>query len=119
MTLTLICGIPNAGKTTYSEKFENVIHLDDYTNREADITYSRCNEMVVQSESDVCVEGVYGTVKRRKDLLEAVGDKFDKKICIWLNTPKDECIKRENRGRPDVLVVVHSKRMVPPTKDEG
>lgn len=107
--LILICGIPNAGKTTYSQKYNNVIHLDDV------IRTSVICEMVAR-EDDVCVEGVFVDARRRKKIAEVYEGK---KICIWLDTPEDVCISRESRNRSEGLIKCCSQSFEPPTLDEG
>lgn len=116
--LTLICGIPNAGKTTYSLRYDNVIHFDDVTRKGGQ--FENCNRMASEVDGDVVVEGVYNSVKRRKQLLEACKHQ-DKKICIWLDTEVDECVEREKnyRKRPISLVHAHHRSLEPPTLDEG
>ena len=107
--LTLICGIPNAGKTTYSQKYDNVIHLDDVQR-----TSVICE--MVANEEDVCVEGAFLDSRRRRKIADAYKGK---KVCIWLNTPLDECIARENRGRQKGLFRVCAEGFEPPTYAEG
>ena len=113
--LTLICGLPNAGKTTYSSKHSNVIHFDDYHN-----SFDRCNKVASSIQGDVCVEGVYNSVRRRKELLDACRHQ-DRKVCIWLDTPLEECIEREKnfRKRPLGIVHAHHRSFQPPTLEEG
>ena len=113
--LTLICGIPSAGKTTYSSRYDNVIHYDAY-HRNCHI----CNHAVSRIQGDVCVEGVYNTIEERKKLLDSAKHQ-DKKICIWLDTPLEECLEREKNSRkrmPSIILKYH-ERMQPPTLDEG
>lgn len=74
-------------------------------------------EDMVSEQDDVCVEGTYLAVRQRRKLLSAY--KGDRKICIWLNTPLDVCIARENRGRKDGLHIMCAKAIQPPTLDEG
>ena len=108
---TLICGLPNAGKTTYSKRFENVLHLDDFPRNK----FLNCNKAVAESVGDVVVEGIYNLRIRRKKLLESVKD--GKKVCIWIDTPTEECIRREDRGRQPHIVT--QLPMQPPTYEEG
>lgn len=107
--LTLICGIPNAGKTTFSQRFNNVIHFDDVQK-----TFVVCE--MVSNEDDVCVEGAFLDSRRRRKIAEAYKGK---KVCIWLNTPLDECIARENRGRQKGLFRICADGFEPPTYAEG
>ncbi|MBO7733980.1 MAG: hypothetical protein J6S67_15555 [Methanobrevibacter sp.] len=112
--MILICGIPNAGKTTYSSLFKKVIHCDDVTGR---------NQLVkivamVKDDPEICVEGVYEKAEDRKKLVDACSKKSK---CIWLDTPLDECIKREINGRNRSVHMVQwsSEDFEPPTYDEG
>lgn len=115
--MTLICGIPNAGKTTYSQQYENVVHLDEVvaTRRKTSPTVY---EIVANSNEDVCVEGVFPNSSRRKKLVDACKPEW-KKTCIWLNTPLDECLRRENRGRKPALMRLSYQAFEPPTYSEG
>ena len=113
--LTLICGLPNAGKTTYSAKYDTVIHFDDFGN-----SFEKCTKAVSEVQGDVCVEGVYNSARRRKQLLDACKHQ-DRKVCIWIDTSFEECIRREReyRKRPMGIVHAHHKSFEKPTLDEG
>lgn len=76
--LTLICGMPRAGKTTYSKRYENVIHFDG-------LWHVKVLELVAQSSDDVVVEGLYFHANDRIRLLNAY--RGEGKKCIWLDTP--------------------------------
>lgn len=116
--LTLICGLPNAGKTTYSSKYDTVIHFDDIPRKGGQ--FENCNKRASEVKGDVCVEGVYNSARRRKQLLEACKHQ-DRKVCIWIDTPLEECIRREceYRKRPIGMVHAHRKSFEPPTLEEG
>lgn len=119
--MILIMGLPNAGKTTYSAQYENVLHFDEFrkfTIKPKD-QYELCNKAAAEFDGEVCVEGIYNSASKRKELLEAVKDNPEKNICIWLDTSVETCEKREDRGRPKGLVRVHKERFEPPTYDEG
>ena len=108
--MILICGIPNAGKTTYSAQIKNVVHYDDLplTTRQR---YERIIELAQHGE--VCIDGVYGERWRRVELLRAC--KGQKNVCIWVDTPVEVCM---SRGR-ETLVKMYAKHFEPPTLDEG
>lgn len=108
--LTLICGLPNSGKSTLSEQYPNVIHLDDV------MSYRKVAEMVSTSD-DVTVEGIYIIHQTRRELANAY--KGDKKVCIWLDVPMEECLARENRGRSKLFIRNCAMLFEPPTYDEG
>ena len=116
--LTLICGLPNAGKTTYSSRFKNVIHLDDIPRHGHQ--FKECDKKASAVVGDVCVEGVYNSVKERKALIKAC-EHQSPKVCIWLDTDVNECVRRENqyRKRTVGMVLSHHKSFQPPTLDEG
>ena len=113
--MILICGLPNSGKTSYSARYDDVLHYDEFrlNTRER---YQRIIQ-IAQEEPDICIEGVYGEARRRAELVKAV--KPNKAICIWLNTPVEECVKRENRSRPTGIVLAPAQKFQPPTMDEG
>lgn len=79
--LTLICGLPRAGKTTYATRFDDVIHLDRSGG------YGGVNRRLQHRGNDVVVEGVYHTKSQRESLLRAYKGK--KTRCIYLDTPQE------------------------------
>lgn len=116
--MTLICGLPNAGKTTYSKQFDNVIHFDDMPRKGGQ--FKNCNAKARMAKGDICVEGVYNSAKVRKELIRACRCQSPK-VCIWIDTEVDECVRRENeyRKRPVGIVLSHHKSFEPPTFEEG
>lgn len=115
--MRLICGIPNAGKTTYSKQFENVVEFDRVkgTNRQM---REKVLEMVGENP-DLTVEGVYGKAEDRRLLVNTA--KGSRNTCIWLDTPLETCVERENayRHRSEHLVVCSHEHFEPPTYAEG
>lgn len=109
--LTLICGHPNSGKTTFSSRFENVLHLDDFPRNK----FLNCNRAVAESDCDVVIEGIYNLKCRRMKLLEGYKGK---KVCYWLDAPYEVCVRREQEGRQRKGVMENSY-VEPPTIDEG
>lgn len=107
----LICGLPRAGKTTYSKRFEKdyrVLHLDDYGGNING--HMRCNRRA-DALKDVVIEGVYNRAEWRKSLIIPHGDSYKK--CIWLDTPIE--VKRSRHGYSP-----HCEYdFEPPTLDEG
>ena len=103
--ITLICGLPRSGKTTYSERFEDVIHLDTSG------AYNGVNRRLEHRTGDVIVEGVYHTKSLRERLLKAY--KGTGSRCIWLNTPDE--IRHNRRGWDKFC----DYPFEPPTYDEG
>lgn len=115
--LTLIIGVPNAGKTTFSKNFKNVLHADEIRpTKEVPFMKAVCNAV---SEADaICVEGLFMTARHRRPVVEAYKGN-DEKVCVWLNYPLEECIAREDRGRKEALVRDSHMVFEPPTYEEG
>ena len=113
--MILICGIPNAGKTTYSSRFDNVIHFDGLRGTMKQM-FSSVVEMVSRNP-DICVDGVYANACERKRLVAAASR--SKNTCVWLDTPVDVCVSRENRNRPEELPAWTRQTFEPPTYEEG
>lgn len=89
---TLICGLPRSGKTTYSKRFDNVIHLDTDGGYPG-VAHLLKRKKQYNSDEDIILEGVYNTIERRKRIMQIYkGDYFK---CIWINTPKQIRQKRE------------------------
>ena len=110
---TLICGLPNAGKTTYSAQFDNVVHIDEViSNKRGAVVVE-----MIQSADDMCLEGVFPLADRRKMYREAYGGEGTR--CIWLDTPYEECVRRENRGRKEIIFKNCLAFFEPPTLEEG
>lgn len=110
--LTLICGIPNSGKTTFSERWSrNVVHLDD-----TEGGHRAIREMVSRADGDITVEGVYLHHAQRRELAQAYRGAT---LCIWLDTPLETCIEREDRGRGTLITRNCAALFEPPTLDEG
>ena len=105
--ITLICGHSRAGKTTYSEKFQDicpVLHLDDIH------TYKGIIDKLKYITEDVVVEGVYYLPSERKQLRDSY--KGYAKV-IFLDTPKE--IRELRMGRQ----LLHDTPYICPTLEEG
>lgn len=109
--ITLICGRPRAGKTTYSKRFENVIHLDDSRFLSLKDRYNDVLNKIRNNVFDIVVDGIYSTKKQRIELLKTY--KGFGSRCIWINTDLNTISKR---------YLFHKKDPYPfdsPTYDEG
>ena len=105
--LTLICGIPNAGKTT---KYPNALHLDEIG------FIQTARELIKNMNEDVIIEGVFAKPEQRKAICTAYNG-FTK--CIFIDIPINESIRRETRNRPDWLLRNVVEHFEPPTCSEG
>lgn len=115
--MILICGIPNAGKTTLSKYFRNRVHSDDIKlHGRSRISYI-CN-LIELSDDNICIEGVFGLSRDRIRFIQA---SKGRKTCIWVDTPEEICIEREKnyRGRPLTIIFGNARTFQPPTYSEG
>ena len=103
--LTLICGLPRAGKTTYSKRYDDVIHLDTSG------AYRGVIRKVKRRTGDVIVEGVYRLERERVSLIRAY--ETNRYKCIWLDTPDE--VRRLRKGWDKYC----DKTFEPPTYSEG
>ena len=106
--LTLICGFPKAGKTTYSRQYEDkyiVLHLDELG------SYQKVLQRLNSITNDVIIEGVYYNIEERIKVLQTY--KGDKTKCIYLNTSEEI---RKQRTTHDFIM---PKYFNIPTYDEG
>ena len=107
--MTLITGLPNAGKTTFSAQFEKVYHGDD-------LRKQGLNLWDIIKEDGVVLEGIYNYADLRKKMLLTASRPC---ICYWLDISLEEAIRREKRGRKPWFFDMHARRFEPPTMDEG
>ena len=111
-SIFLICGLPNAGKTTFSKQFKTVLHYDDISH----LPKKERDHIILTTDAE-CVEGVFNTRANRTWITRNVP--HDHKVCIWIDTPVDECIRREKRFRSEFFIQILNKHFEPPTLDEG
>lgn len=114
--LTLICGRSRAGKTTYSQQFDNVIHGDSVRALYGE-KYPKIYEIVSQ-RNDIVLDYLFETAEKRIGLLQAYkGD--SPKRCIWLDTPISTVALRATHGRSDSPKYARPQIFEPPTYEEG
>lgn len=108
--LTLICGLPNAGKTTYSMRFDNPLHLDEIGTAD-NVIYK-----IKQLNGDIVVEGFFGKSSDRRKIRSAYKGEA---VCIFLDISVDESINRENRNRHPSILRNAARYFEQPTYTEG
>lgn len=122
----VFCGSPASGKTTLSKKIaeeQNAIRLS--------FDEMRClqhKELIqptleaLQFNKNVVVDSVFTRLSQRKVILDATKDIDCKRILIYMNTPLEECVRR-NAQRPNPLPEFMVRNIYnsiePPTLDEG
>lgn len=112
--LTIIIGLPNAGKTTYANRFKEVLHYDDIMRLDTKTRYDMYAKASV-------IEGIYLTRRSRRIVLNCWRKRLGKRVCVWVDTPLDVCLEREREGRnrSETVVLHNAKLFQPPTLDEG
>lgn len=104
--LTMICGLPNAGKTT---KFKDALHQDDIGSIDRIVS-------TIEPMQDVVIEGYFGR-KEERNMVRQAHHGYAK--CIFIDISVEESIKRENRNRHPQILRNASRFFEPPTLDEG
>lgn len=105
--LTLVCGIPNAGKTS---RHPNALHQDEIG------TIDRVCAVVSELGGDVTIEGYFGTHDARR----RVRDAYDgPSRCVFIDITVEESIRREDRNRHEAILRNAARFFEPPTYDEG
>lgn len=109
--IILICGVGRAGKTTYSQSFENVLHSDGMGRKPQRFR----NVINALTDGDVIVEGIYETATLRAELLQAYKGKGSR--CIWLDI--SEQLVKERLKKDGIPMSCNHFFFEPPTLDEG
>ena len=124
--ITVLCGIPASGKTTISKKIAEKQNTIRFSFDE--IGCLQHNELIpcvieaLQSGKNVVVDSVYTRASWRKDILEAIKNIDCQRILIYMDTPLEECIRRNSQRPnqlPDFMVRDIYNSIEPPTLDEG
>lgn len=114
--LILICGRSRAGKTTYSQRFDNVLHCDSVRAKCGE-KYPKIYELVAQ-EKDIVLDGLFETAELRKGLIGAYkGD--SPMCCIWIDTDLETIALRSSGGMSASEKYVRPSNFEPPTYSEG
>jgi tRNA uridine 5-carbamoylmethylation protein Kti12 len=124
--LIIFCGSPASGKTTLSKKItkeQNAIRLSF-----DELGCFQHKELIpliiqaLQSNNSVVVDALFTRISQRKLILDATKDINCRHILIHMNTPLEECIRR-NAQRPnplpDFMVRDIYNSIELPTLDEG
>lgn len=134
MKLTILCGIPNAGKTTKAialaeETGATLVRHDNYYSRiitpTTDVMPEHLRQVTELALADVkaaLLDGedvIYDATndtklarQRIKELCDVDGCEY---VCIYMDTPEDICLERDTVGWTRYFAL----RFEPPTEDEG
>lgn len=134
MTLYALSGLPGSGKSTYANKLATelnavVRHFDDMpganrkgTNGQAYAEFWRRIRVDLFDGKTVIADGIHTSRSLRENLLKAVEDVDCKKILVTMDTPLEECLRRNANRKPrlsDFCILAIHASYEQPTLDEG
>lgn len=105
--LTLVCGLPNAGKTT---GYPDALHQD-----EIGTTENVC-AAISRIDGDATIEGYFPTAECRRKVRDAYRGSAR---CVFIDISVDESIRREDRNRHESTLRNAARFFEPPTYAEG
>lgn len=125
-TLYVMCGIPASGKSTKSKQLAekhgltrfSFDEMGCYTTRQ----FLRPVVEALKNGEDVIMDSTHLKTNSRKVIFQAIESIPCRKICIFMNTSFDECLRRNaNRDArvPDIAMETLNNSIEPPTLDEG
>lgn len=122
----VMCGVPGSGKTTHSKKMVEERGLERFSFDEMGCfrleEFMRPALEAIREGKSVILDSTNLRVNVRKKILQAVADIPCKKIAVYMDTPLDECIRR-NANREcrlqDFIIESTHRSLQPPTLDEG
>lgn len=139
--LYLVCGLPASGKSSLCKLRQGRIITADiirlgvvgntgdsmHDNFVWDIALNAVDYFL--QFSDVYYDATNSTIKRRAPFIEVAKRQKKEIVCVWVNTPKDLCIKQNQKrtkalnypasALPDWVIENVSKIFEPPTLAEG
>lgn len=122
----VMCGVPGSGKTTHSKRMAEEHGLERFSFDEMRCfrleEFMRPAIKAMKEGKNVILDTVNLRVNVRKKVLQAVADIPCKKIVVYMDTPLEECIRR-NAAReahlPEHVIQSTYRALQKPTLDEG
>lgn len=122
----VMIGCPGAGKTTQAKRLEEELSLERFSFDEMHC-FSLAQFMphvvaAMQDGKSVILDTVNLRANVRAKILQGVADIPCRKVAVYMNTPLEECIRRNaNREArlPDHVIQSTHRSLQPPTLDEG
>lgn len=126
LTLIVLCGAPGSGKTTLSKQLAEqykAVHIS-FDERKY-IQYAEMISPIVETLTEgksVVADAVFAGINKRAMVLDAVKDIPCRKILFYMDTPLEECLRRNasrEKRLPDFVVEHLYNSIEPPTLEEG
>lgn len=137
--IIMLCGLPGAGKSSLAEDFAfNSIaicpdeirgelygdpSIQGKGRRVFQIAYGRLKSAIKENEYNYIFFDATNTTKRARQPIIEIAKKYNIDIsCFWINTSKEECIKRQSlrdRKVPTEVIERMARQFQKPTVDEG
>ena len=121
-----LCGIPGSGKSTISKQLMNdydaIIHSFDELKLIRRKDLFPYLEQSLRDGCNVIADAPHTNKKTRIELLESIKHIDCKRIIVFMNTPFEECVRRNAlRKNPLPFSILQSfnRKLEPPTLDEG
>lgn len=128
MTLTMMCGLPNSGKTAKARELAaqtgaTLIRLDSYTHLYLDgykpqnILAFALRDMMdaLNRGEDVIYDAVNATADERRQIVDTVDVEDCRIVCVYMQTPEAVCIARDRSGWSSF----YAQRFEAPAENEG
>lgn len=125
-TIHVMCGVPGSGKTTYSKQIAEEHDLIRFSFDEMRCfgleSFMRPALEALREGKSVILDTTNLRINVRAKILQAVADIPCRKVAVYMDTPLEECIRR-NANRecrlPDFVIESAHRSLQPPTLDEG
>lgn len=126
VTAYVMCGVPGSGKTTTSKQMAEEHGLERFSFDEMRCfsleSFMRPAIKAMEEGKSVILDTVNLRVNVRKKVLQALANISCKKVVVYMDTPLDECIRR-NANRevhlPEHIIQSTYRSLQQPTLDEG
>lgn len=137
--IIMLCGLPGAGKSSLAEDFAfNSIticpdeirgelygdpSIQGNGRRVFQIAHRRLKSAIKENKHDYIIFDATNTTKRARQSIIEIAKEYNTDIsCFWINTSKEECIKRQSlrdRKVPTEVIERMAQQFQEPTVDEG
>lgn len=122
----VMCGVPGSGKTTHSRRMAEEFNLKRFSFDEMRCLclaeFMRPALEAIRDGKSVILDSTNLRVNVRAKILQALKDIPCKKIAVYMDTPLEECLRRNAKREvrlQDCIIESTYRSLQPPTLDEG